>query len=163
MGSEMSKHVDHLAAPGSPPPDRPLGEMLLNFSGRLTRLQTEILSRLEVPLTIRQYRILSRVGAGHTSLTALCRLAHRNPPTMSESVNKLVKQGLLTRETGTSDRRRMELALTDAGRAAAEAARGALEKFSTELTAGLDEPIRDELFAVMHRLYGETEGLLDDR
>lgn len=159
----MSKRVDRPAAPGSPPPERPFGEMLLSFSGRLTRLQTEILSRLEVPLTIRQYRILSRVSAGHTSLTELCRLAHRNPPTMSESVNKLVKQGLLTRETGAEDRRRMALALTDAGTAAAEAARNALEKFSSELTAGLDEPIRNELFAVMYRLYRETEGLLDDR
>lgn len=159
----MSERVDRPAAPASPPEDQPFGEMLLSFAGRLTRLQTEILARLEVPLTIRQYRILSRVGAGHTSLTALCRLAHRNPPTMSESVNKLVKQGLLTRKTEATDRRTMALALTDAGRAAAEAGRLALEKFSSELTAGLDEPIRNELFAVMQRLYRETEGMLDDR
>lgn len=82
--------------------------MLLAFAGRLTRLQTEILADLEVPLTIRQYRFLSRVDAGHTSLTALCRLAHRNPSTMSENVNKLVKQGLLTRETDAAEGRLSE-------------------------------------------------------
>ncbi|MEU0514336.1 MULTISPECIES: MarR family winged helix-turn-helix transcriptional regulator [unclassified Amycolatopsis] len=139
------------------------GEVLLSFAGRLTRLQTEILAGLDVPLTIRQYRILTRVGAGHTSLMALCRLAHRNPPTMSESVNKLVKQGLLTRETKAADRRTMALALTPEGREAQEAGRLALEKFSAELTAGLDERIKDDLLTVMHRIYTETESRLDDR
>jgi DNA-binding MarR family transcriptional regulator len=162
MGNEVSKYVERIAAPGSTA-EQPFGEMLLFFAGRLTRLQTEILAGLDVPLTLRQYRILTRVDAGHTSLMALCRLAHRNPPTMSESVNKLVKQGLLTRETEAADRRTMVLALTDAGRAAQEAGRLALEKFSSELTAGLDERIKADLLLVMRRIYDETEGLLDDR
>jgi DNA-binding MarR family transcriptional regulator len=149
------------AAAGTPA-DEPLGEMMLTFAGRLTRLQTEILARLDVPLTIRQYRILSRVHAGHTSLMALCRLAHRNPPTMSESVNKLVRQGLLTRETRATDRRTMVLALTDAGQQAREAARVALEKFGFELTAGVDERIKADLLAVLRRLYADTEDLLTD-
>lgn len=139
-----------------------LDTMLLAFAGRLTRLQTEFLADLEVPLTIRQYRILSRVDAGHTSLMALCRLAHRNPSTMSESVNKLVKQGLLTRDTDAADRRAMSLGLTSAGRAAMEAGRVALEKFGTELSAGLDEKTRDELLAVMYRLYTQTESQLSE-
>ncbi|WP_236795416.1 MarR family winged helix-turn-helix transcriptional regulator [Amycolatopsis sp. GM8] len=149
------------AAPGSPAA-QPLGEMMLSFAGRLTRLQTEILAGLDVPLTIRQYRILTRVDAGHTSLSALCRLAHRNPPAMSESVNKLVKQGLLTRETEAADRRTMALALTAAGRVAQETGRLALEKFSAELTAGLNEQIRADLLTVMQRLYTETESRLDE-
>lgn len=148
-------------APGTPAVE-PLGEMMLSFAGRLTRLQTEILAKLDVPLTIRQYRILSRVDAGHTSLMALCRLAHRNPPTMSESVNKLVRQGLLTRDTRAADRRTMVLALTDAGQQAREAGRVALEKFGFELSAGLDKQIRGDLLAVLRRLYSETEDLLTD-
>ena len=103
-----------MSSPETLPTSQRFGEMLLSFSGRIHRLQTEILSGLQVPLTIRQYRILRRVDAGHTSLMALCRLAHRNPPTMSESVNKLVRQGLLTRETERSDRRTMVLGLTPA-------------------------------------------------
>lgn len=148
------------AAPGTPAA-QPLGEMMLSFAGRLSRLQTEILAGLDVPLTVRQYRILSRVGAGHTSLSALCQLAHRNPPTMSESVNKLVKQRLLTRDKEAADRRTMALALTVAGRQAHEAGRVALEKFGAELTAELDEQIRTDLLAVMRRLYAETESRLD--
>ncbi|WP_160148776.1 MarR family winged helix-turn-helix transcriptional regulator [Amycolatopsis alkalitolerans] len=148
------------AAP-STPAAHPLGEMMLSFAGRLARLETETLAGLEVPLTIRQYRILSRVDAGYTSLMALCRLAHRNPPTMSESVNKLVRQGLLTRETEAADRRTMVLALTAAGREAHEAGRLALEKFGTELTSGLDEQIRNDLLAVTRRLYTEMESRLE--
>jgi DNA-binding MarR family transcriptional regulator len=79
------------------------------------------------------------------------------------SVNELVKQGLLTRETEAADRRTMALVLTDAGRTNIEAGRLALGRFSSELTAGLDEQIRTELHAALHRLYTETEGLLDDR
>jgi DNA-binding MarR family transcriptional regulator len=160
MVSEM-RDDDRPAAPARPA-DQPFGEMLLAFAGRLTRLQTEVLAGLDVSLTIRQYRILTRVGAGHTSLMALCRLAHRNPPTMSESVNKLVKQGLLARETSTEDRRAMALALTVAGRQAQEAGRLALEKFSAELTSGLDEHAQAELVKVMDRLYADAEHLLDD-
>lgn len=158
----MAGKPKRVAAPGRPD-GQPFGEMLLSFAGRLTRLQTETLAALDVPLTIRQYRILTRVSAGHTSLMALCRLAHRNPSTMSESVNKLVKQGLLTRETEASDRRTMALVLTEAGHVAQEAGRRALEKLSTELTAGLDEQVRGHLLTVMNKLYNETEDLLDDR
>lgn len=150
-----------MSSPEEQPAPGRFGEMLLSFSGRIHRLQTEILSGLEVPLTIRQYRILRRVDAGHTSLMALCRLAHRNPPTMSESVNKLVRQGLLTRETDEADRRTMVLALTGAGRAAAEAGSLALEKFSAELTGELDENVRASLLDFMRRLYQETEDRLD--
>lgn len=161
MAGELSDRVDCATAPGRPVV-QPFGEMLLSFAGRLTRLQTEILAGLDVPLTFRQYRILSRVDAGHTSLMALCRLAHRNPPTMSESVNKLVKQRLLTRANAAADRRTMTLALTATGRESHEAGRLALEKFGSELTTGLDEHVKEDLFKVLHRLYTETEGRLDD-
>ena len=137
------------------------GDTLLSFSGRIHRLQTETLARLAVPLTIRQYRILRRVDAGHTSLTALCRLAHRNPPTMSESVHKLVRQGLLTRENDETDRRTMVLALTRAGRDAASAGRDALVKLGTELTVGFDEDVRASLLDVMRRVYRDTDDRLD--
>lgn len=158
----MPEKVGPPAAPGATA-EQPLGEMMLSFAGRLTRLQTEILAGLAVPLTIRQYRILCRVAAGHTSLMALCRLAHRNPPTMSESVNKLVRQGLLTRATEAVDRRTMALSLTDGGRQAMEAGRRALEKFGFELTSGLDGHTREVLLAVMRRIYAETEDLLSER
>ncbi|GAA3527962.1 hypothetical protein GCM10022222_08690 [Amycolatopsis ultiminotia] len=144
-------------------PDATLGEVLLALGGRLTRLQTELLAALERPLTIRQYRILSRVGAGHTSLTALCKLAHRNPSTMSESVDKMVNQGFLSRRPSATSRRTMQLELTGKGVNARDSARRALDKFAAELTAGLRPELRDQLLPVLSQLYFGVQGNLDDR
>jgi len=140
-----------------------LGEVLLALGGRLTRLQTEILASLEQPLTIRQYRILSRVGAGHTSLTALCKLAHRNPSTMSESVDKLVSQGFLIRGTSETSRRTMRLELTAKGENARDAADRALEKFTEELTAGIPPELEQRILPPLTELYLVTQADLDDR
>lgn len=143
-------------------PYRTLGEVLLALGGRLTRLQTEILAGLPQPLTIRQYRILSRVDSGHTSLTALCKLAHRNPSTMSESVDKMVGQGLLRRGVSDTSRRTMALALTRSGRAALAAGNRSLAKFTAELTSGLPRRLQEELLPVFNQLYLDLQGGLDD-
>ncbi|WP_030897422.1 MarR family winged helix-turn-helix transcriptional regulator [Streptomyces sp. NRRL F-5126] len=151
---------------GSVDPDdsgNSLGEVLLALGGRLTRLQTEILAELDPPMTIRQYRILSRVNAGHTSLTALCKLAHRNPSTMSQSVEKLVTQGLLTRGVSDTSRRTMRLSLTRAGARALESGDRALGKFTSELTAGLPQELQDQILPALNQLYVDVQGNLDAR
>jgi DNA-binding MarR family transcriptional regulator len=140
-----------------------MGEVLMALGGRLTRLQTEILASLEQSLTIRQYRILSRVGAGHTSLTALCKLAHRNPSTMSESVDKLVTQGFLIRGTSDTSRRTMRLELTAKGRNARDAADRALRKFTRELTVGIPPELQEQILPVLTNIYLVTQADLDDR
>ena len=139
-----------------------LGEFLLALGSRLTRLQTEILASLDPPLTIRQYRILSRVGSGYTSLTALCKLAHRNPSTMSQSVDKLVQLGLLTRGTEEHSRRTMHLALTPQGQAVQAAGGRALRKFTGNLTAGIPGDLQDQMLPVVIQLFRDLQGNLDD-
>ncbi|MFI6344354.1 MarR family winged helix-turn-helix transcriptional regulator [Streptomyces sp. NPDC050560] len=151
------------STPASPAPGDTLGEVLLALGGRLTRLQTEILASLGQPLTIRQYRILARVDAGNTSLTALSKLARRNLSTMSESVDKLVHQGLLTRAPSETSRRTMRLALTKAGTAALEAADGALAKFTSELTTNMPRELQDQVLPALRQLYTDVQGNLDDR
>lgn len=139
-----------------------LGAVLLALGSRLTRLQTEILASLEQPLTLRQYRILSRVDAGHTSLTALCKLAHRGPSTMSESVDKLVTQGFLIRGTSDTSRRTMRLELTAKGRNALDAAARALEKFAEELTADIPHELAEQMVPALTRIHLLTQAGLDD-
>lgn len=143
--------------------DGTLGELLLALGGRLTRLQTEILASLDPPLTIRQYRILSRVGGGCTSLTALCKLAHRNPSTMSQSVDKLVQMGLLTRGTAEHSRRTMHLGLTSRGRAVQAAGSRALRKFTDDLTAGIPAEPQARLLPIVNQLFHDLQGNLDDQ
>lgn len=148
---------------GQPSSSDTLGEVLLALGGRLTRLQTEILADLDPPLTIRQYRILSRVDGGHTSLTALCKLAHRNPSTMSQSVDKLVTQGFLTREVSGTSRRTMCLSLTRAGKLVLESGDRALGKFTSQITAGLPKELKDQILPALNQLYIDVQGNLDDR
>ncbi|MCF3960859.1 MarR family winged helix-turn-helix transcriptional regulator [Streptomyces fuscigenes] len=152
-----------LPPPSSPDPGHTLGEVLVALGGRLTRLQTEILASLDQPLTIRQYRILARVDGGHTSLTALAKLARRNLSTMSQSVDKLVHQGLLTRRTSETSRRTMQLALTPAGTAALAAGSEALAKFTSELTAHLPQELQDRILPPLRQLFLDVQGSLDDR
>jgi DNA-binding MarR family transcriptional regulator len=140
-----------------------LGEVLLALGGRLTRLQTEILASLDPPLTIRQYRILSRVGSGYTSLTALCKLAHRNPSTMSQSVDKLVQLGLLTRGTEEHSRRTLRLELTGDGRAVQAAGSRALRKFTDNLTADIPADLQDQMVPLVNQLFRDLQGNLDDQ
>jgi DNA-binding MarR family transcriptional regulator len=139
-----------------------LGEILLALGGRLTRLQTELLASLDPPLTIRQYRILSRVDSGYTSLTALCKLAHRNPSTMSQSVDKLVQMGLLTRGIAEHSRRTMRLALTRRGREVQAAGSRALRKFTDDLTVGIPGDLTERLLPVVNQLFRDLQGNLDD-
>lgn len=139
-----------------------LGEVLLALGGRITRLQTELLASLDPSLTIRQYRILSRVDSGYTSLTALCKLAHRNPSTMSQSVDKLVQMGLLTRGTAEHSRRTMHLALTSRGHEVLTASSRTLHKFTDSLTAGIPANLQEQLVPVVYQLYADLQGDLDD-
>jgi DNA-binding MarR family transcriptional regulator len=146
---------------GSEPGDT-LGEVLLALGGRLTRLQTEILAALPQPLTIRQYRILARVDGGNTSLTALSKLARRNLSTMSESVDKMVTQGLLTRSPSERSRRTMRLALTPAGAVALDAANRALTKFTSAFTTTMPQELHDQVLSVLQQLYFDIQRNLDD-
>jgi DNA-binding MarR family transcriptional regulator len=139
-----------------------LGELLLALGGRITRLQTELLASLDPPLTIRQYRILSRVGSGYTSLTALCKLAHRNPSTMSQSVDKLVQMKLLTRGTDEHSRRTMRLGLTAKGLEVQASADRTLRKFTDDLTVDIPADLQDRLLPVVYKLYAELQANLDD-
>lgn len=107
-----------------------VGEALLQLATRLYRLQVETLDALSVPLSVRQYRILDRVDQQFTSMTQLAALARRQLPTISKSVDSLVRQGLLAREQSAADRRVTSLRLTPLGRKVLREARGALESLA---------------------------------
>lgn len=135
------------------------GTALLRLGARLYRLQVEALEGLRTPLTVRQYRILERVDAGVTSPGELADRARRRPPTISRSVDSLVRQGLLDRRPSQVDRRSVSLALTPEGRDLLFEARKTLEELSRWLGTmmGLDVP---RLAERCDSLYAKTEVLL---
>ena len=121
------------------------GLALFELAPRLTRLENSILRSVDPPLTFRQYRILHRVAEGRTSLTALGKLATITLPAISESVDVLVRKGLLLRGTSDADRRAVELRLTDEGERARAQAATLLEQAAWRLLEDVDPARRGEL------------------
>jgi DNA-binding MarR family transcriptional regulator len=75
-------------------------------------------------MTVPQYRTLAFVHRNEgASLSEVGDYIGLTLPTMSELVDGLVIRGLISRRTDREDRRRMTLALTEAGRARLETAR----------------------------------------
>ena len=136
------------------------GRALIRLGSRLHRLYAETIESLSIPLSVPQYRILDRVGLGISSLSQLAELARRQPPTISKSVDSLVRQGLLTRSEAATDRRATALSLTPAGAALLREAHDALDRLGRWLieTAAADS---DSLAAFASALYNKTEVELD--
>jgi DNA-binding MarR family transcriptional regulator len=128
-------------------------EMLLLAVSRLHRLQIEELQSLEHPLTLRQYRILQRVGEGYASLSELSKLSHRSLPSTSESVDGLIRRKLLTRRVSTVDRRAVELTLTDLGRQVFDAGTACLEQIAENFFARLPASKQATLEALSQNMY----------
>lgn len=95
-----------------------LAQRLVELGPPLARLLNDLTAVTEPKLTYRQYRILLRVAQGHDSLTQLAQLAAISMAAMSESVEGLSRRGLIDRVVDERDRRRVRLALSDAGEGA---------------------------------------------
>jgi len=113
------------------------GLALLELAPRLTRLENSVLGDVDPPLTFRQYRLLERISQGHTTITALGRLATITLPAVSESVDVLVRKGLLARGPSARDRRESHLAVTEPGLRALSAARAALDDLASTVLSGV--------------------------
>ena len=127
------------------PEIEPTAQLLILTAARLTRLQGRVLRGLAVPLTYRQHRILVRVSEGHTSLAALAAFGNLTLPTVSESVDGLVRRGLLTRRERAGDRRALHLELTQQGRSACVAGQLALGAVAEGLIGELPEAEKHRL------------------
>jgi DNA-binding MarR family transcriptional regulator len=66
-------------------------------------------------ITVEQFHVLRYVRRGPGSMSELATAKNISRPAISQAVDVLVKKGLLTRIQSTTDRRYVELALTEAG------------------------------------------------
>ena len=130
-----------------------LGVLLVSASARLNRLYGRVLGQLGTSLTYRQHRLLRRVAEGHTSLAALAALGNLTVPTVSESVEGLVRRGLLNREVNPQNRRQVLLSLTAKGREAKEAGDVALQAVNDRLLRAVADEHRQVLHESLVALY----------
>lgn len=77
------------------------------------------------PVSQPRLSVLSILSSGGPmSLAQLAAAAEVKPPTMSRTVDSLVKSGLATREADPANRRKVRIAATEEGRRRLEAGRG---------------------------------------
>lgn len=115
-------------------------------------------------LSYRQLRTLRHVAAGVHSATELGRLFGITPPAMSETIDALVKRGLLLRTQNEKDRRTVKLVLTDEGMSVVEDGENARLERAEALLEPLTAEQRDvfgELVAILY--HPAKNSLLDQR
>jgi DNA-binding MarR family transcriptional regulator len=133
--------------------DRQTQDLIVAVPARLSRLHQSVLSGLDPRLTFRQYRTLSRVAGGYTSLSQLAARANLSLPTVSENVDGLVRRGLLSTTQSEFDRRANLLSITEAGLAAVAAADKALEDMVAYLVADVPEADLPVLTRALQSMY----------
>jgi DNA-binding MarR family transcriptional regulator len=96
----------------APDPVREAGTLLL-----LVRVVDQQLRAATAPnaITISDLSVLANVARGVDSPSLVARTLKMDPARVTHVVDGLVEEGALTREVDPSDRRRWQLALTDAG------------------------------------------------
>ncbi|MDR6971784.1 MarR family transcriptional regulator [Leifsonia shinshuensis] len=104
------------------PENWPLGRLLGAASRAVERAWAEALEQRG--LTHAGLIVLHLLELGFDSQSDLARMAQVEPQTMSRTVDRLVREGLVTRTPDPGDRRRHVLAITGAGRSAFEGVRG---------------------------------------
>jgi DNA-binding MarR family transcriptional regulator len=112
---------------------------------RLVRAQGMILADLDESLTYRQYVTLLRIHGGLRSIVRLAAEARLTLPTVSQSVDSLVRRGLIAREQDKTDRRLTVLSLTTAGTTAMRVAKRRLEDELSHCLDGIDAGVRQNL------------------
>lgn len=116
------------------PENWPLGRLLGAASRAVERAWAEALEQRG--LTHAGLIVLHLLELGFDSQSDLARMAQVEPQTMSRTVDRLEREGLVTRAPDPADRRRHVLAITDAGRAAFAAVRG----LEDEVFPQVDDP-----------------------
>jgi len=110
---------------------------------RLARLVE--LAVATVDITLSQYRVLGILGDGHEAASALAEKLAVSRPSLTGVVDGLVARGLVLRNPNGSDRRRVEVDLTEAGRAVLLAADAAVDQRMERISQLLDQVRREEL------------------
>ncbi|ADL07232.1 MarR family winged helix-turn-helix transcriptional regulator [Thermosediminibacter oceani] len=96
--------------------------------------------------TLSQCHTIVEIGrAGEISLNELAELLNLDNSTISRSVNNLVKQGLVVRETDPEDRRYVRIRLTKEGYGVYEAVESSMEAYFERIFTTIPEEKREQV------------------
>ncbi|MET7453151.1 MarR family transcriptional regulator [Streptomyces sp. NPDC005574] len=118
-----------------------------------TRLERALRS---LDLTAAQHNALQHVGwTPGTSAAEIARRTGFTPQSMGAAVNALVDRGLLARHDPPSNRRTVQLTITDGGAKLADLAREAVERLDGEALAALAPAERAVIHSLLLRVLAE--------
>lgn len=122
--------------------------MLLRLAKTIHKRSTEQL----LGMTLRQLMLLSYLRAGAPALQQqLCESLWLDPNNCVLLLNELEEMGYIERRRDPTDRRRHMVDITDTGRRALERGERAQESLEEQILAGLSEPDRTKLRALLAR------------
>jgi DNA-binding MarR family transcriptional regulator len=88
-------------------------------------------------ITVEQFHVLRHVRRGIASMSDLAAAKNISRPAISQTVDTLVRKGLLTRVQSAQDRRMVDLALTEEGIALLDAVFEATREWMKERMSGM--------------------------
>ena len=111
----------------------------------MARLRMEMRSSVPPDLSVPHFRILGSVIRGKTLVNEIAQHHGVSQPSMSRSVNSLVKRGLIERSRKSADRRQTPLRLTKKGTALFRKIKMATENRLSQKVMTMDSKSRNAL------------------
>lgn len=133
-----------------------MGRELIRLANIVVRLEEKELIRAHA-LSYRQMRILKHIHGGVTSSTELGKRFGVTAPAISETVESMVKKGLVKRRVGTQDRRSVILSLTPAGKSLYEATQALEDQLATEVLSFISPAETKRLGQILSKLVDNNQ------
>lgn len=154
-----------MPAPAAPPrPDVPSLPPVLEFLRVLWSLNhaletTSSDMQRRFGVTAQQRMVLRIAGVlGPTPAGRLSRVLHVHPGTLSATLARLERRGLVQRTRGATDARRVVVSLTEAGAALLSHSEGTVERAATAALEAATDEVRAHALQLLGRLTTELEG-----
>jgi DNA-binding MarR family transcriptional regulator len=142
----------HWDIPAEPCTASALGILLRQTRDAMWARMAVELDALGHNLTFSQYITLKKLATGNASVTDLARAAEVNPGAMTRLLDKLEARGLIVRVADPSDRRALDIRLTDAGTIIWQDINQCGMRVRERAMQGMDEAERQQLTDLLVRV-----------
>jgi DNA-binding MarR family transcriptional regulator len=117
----------------------------------------------EFHITVSQLHTLRRIAEGNESVSSLAECMHLSRSNISRSVDQLVNSGYVIREQDSSDRRNVNLTLTEAGKKLVHSFLDSNGKKMVEKFSLLEDKDLDDIFrglVAMQKVFEKKENIV---
>ena len=129
------------------------GLLLLSVRLSLIRRGEQLLAGKGFDINFTQFRVLRALSQRqHMSATELARSVEHDGGALTRLIDRLQAKGYVSRRPNTSDRRGIEVFMTEAGKSVWESMQGCVQQVNAEVLAALDDKEQKQLFEMMYRI-----------